>query len=96
MTDRRRTDVDARQRWMRCGSRVFEAKGMWYFQTREGSVEGPYADRYSAERVLEGYVKVMGSPFATTTTFSLVDDEAGRPRSVESPDLGIGRLVRQR
>ena len=96
MADKRQGDADARQRWLRGGSRVFALKGLWYFHTREGTVEGPYADKYSAERVLEGYVQVMGSKFAPSKTFTLMDDDASAPRSVDPLDLGMGRLVRQR
>ena len=53
MTDKRTTDIDARRSWFRTGSRVFVDRGRWYFNTREGTVEGPYADKQSAERFLE-------------------------------------------
>ena len=97
MADKRQTDIAAPRRWFRAGSRLLESGGLWYFQTREGTVEGPYADRYSAERVLENYVQVMSSKFMPCTEFSLIED--GAPcipvaRSVDSPDLGLGRLIR--
>ena len=97
MAGKRHTDIEAARLWFRAGSRVFEERGHWYFQTRERTVEGPYADRYSAERVLESYVQVMSSKFVPCTEFSLIED--GAPcipvaRSVDSPDLGLGRLIR--
>lgn len=97
MAGKRQTDIGAVRTWFRAGSRVFADRGQWYFNTREGTVEGPYADRYSAERVLENYVQVMSSKFMPCTEFSLIEDGApGIPvaRSVDSPDLGLGRLIR--
>ena len=96
MTDKRQTDKDVAHRWLRGGNRVFAVKGLWYFQTREGTVEGPYADRKSAERFLESYVQVMGSKFVPGMEFSLMEDAAPVARSADLPDLGLGRLARAR
>ncbi len=99
MTDKRTTDIDARRSWFRTGSRVFVDRGRWYFNTREGTVEGPYADKQSAERFLESYVQVISSKFVPSTKFSLMEDDAYETpvaRSADSPDLGLGRLIRAR
>jgi hypothetical protein len=99
MTDKRTTDIDARRSWFRTGSRVFVDRGRWYFNTREGTVEGPYADKQSAERFLESYVQVLSSKFVPSTEFSLMEDGAyDTPvaRTADSPDLGLGRFIQAR
>lgn len=96
MAEKRQTDIDAPRRWFRAGSRLLESGGLWYFQTREGTVEGPYADKKSAERFLESYVQVMGSKFVPDMEFSLMEDAAPVARSADLPDLGLGRLTRAR
>ena len=40
-------------------SRFLKEGGKWYFQTREGSTEGPFADRCSAELGLELHLKIF-------------------------------------
>ncbi|MCG3169798.1 MAG: hypothetical protein CALGDGBN_01321 [Pseudomonadales bacterium] len=94
MTDKRKDDADTRRSWLRSGSRVFEVKGLWYFHTREGTVEGPFADRFSAENVLDSYVKVMRSNFAPPPVLTLEGDEHAPARSAHPLDLGLGRVVR--
>jgi Domain of unknown function (DUF6316) len=99
MAEGRKDDTDSIKRWFRSGSRVFVNGGLWYFHTREGTVEGPYADKYSAEKILESYIQVMRSNFVPTGEFSLVEDGApgaSAPRSVQTPDLGIGRISSSR
>ena len=99
MTDKRQTDTNTARSWFRSGSRVFVDRGQWYFNTREGTVEGPYADKQSAERFLESYVQVLSSKFVPGTEFSLMEDGAyDTPvaRSADSPDLGLGRLIQAR
>jgi len=95
MSDMRKGDMDPRKRRYRSGSRFFVSGGLWYFSTREGTVEGPFSDRYSAEKVLEGYALVMDSAFPVSE-LSLADDaapQAAAPRSVHLTELGIGRIV---
>ena len=75
MADHRKGDIDAQRRWYRTASRVFADKGLWYFETREGKVEGPYTDKEQAKSAMDLYVKVMSSKFAPTTEFKLVEDE---------------------
>ena len=43
--------------WSR-SDRLREESGKWYFRTREGTVEGPYADRGNAESELDTYIKL--------------------------------------
>ena len=37
-------------------SRFFHSLDKWYFITREGTVEGPFAHRVEAEQTLETYL----------------------------------------
>jgi Domain of unknown function (DUF6316) len=39
--------------------RMFEEGGQWYFYTREGTTEGPYASRFDAVRALESFLMHM-------------------------------------
>lgn len=94
MAEKRKDDVDATRRWLRSGSRIFEVNRLWYFNTREGTVEGPFADRFSAENVLDSYVKVMRSNFAPPPVLTLEGDEHAPARSAHPLDLGLGRVVR--
>ena len=96
MARKRQTDSDAMQPWPRAKSRIFEKGKHWYFYTREGTVEGPYDDKKSAERFLESYVQVMGSKFVPSMELKLMDDTENTARSADLPDLGIGRFVRGR
>ncbi len=95
MAEKRKNDDDARRSWLRSGSRTFEVNGLWYFQTREGATEGPFTDRYAAQSMLDEYVKVMQSGFASSLKLELLDDDkpAG-PRSADPLDAGLGRRTR--
>lgn len=44
-------------------SRFFKEGGRWYFNTREGSTEGPFEYRHQAESHLETYIRVVNSGF---------------------------------
>lgn len=59
MTDKRKTDRESRT-WFR-SDRFFLDQGAWYFQTREGTIEGPFDCRNSANRYLDNYIKVHQS-----------------------------------
>jgi len=61
MSDVRRSDKEHRK-WFR-SSRFFKEGGKWYFYTREGTMEGPFADLEHAEDRLRDYVKIMNSGF---------------------------------
>jgi Domain of unknown function (DUF6316) len=61
MSEKRRTDKSARS-WFRSRRFVLD-NGKWYFNTREGTVEGPFGALIDAEARLEGYIKVANSGF---------------------------------
>jgi len=44
-------------------SRFFMEAGKWYFNTREGGVEGPFDVLHEAERYLDAYVHLFVSTF---------------------------------
>lgn len=59
MSEKRQSDNLSRS-WFRA-ERFFEHEGQWYFYTREGSMEGPFSDRFTARERLEAYLKVIRS-----------------------------------
>jgi hypothetical protein len=61
MTEKRREDGKSRA-WFR-SSRFFQEEGKWGFDTREGTMEGPFPELVDAEKRLEEYVKIMNSGF---------------------------------
>lgn len=61
MTDVRKTDITPRS-WFRT-SRFFKNDGKWFFNTREGTMEGPYWELTEAENKLQEYIKIMNSGF---------------------------------
>ena len=85
MAEHRKGDIDAQPSRYRTASRVFADKGMWYFETREGKVEGPYIDKDQAKSAMDNYVRVMSSKFAPTTEFTLVEDEGHKAPGSTSP-----------
>jgi hypothetical protein len=40
--------------------RFFTSQGQWFFNTREGTTEGPFASRTDAESALVGYLLEQG------------------------------------
>lgn len=59
MTDqRRRTDPPSARSHFR-SNRLLEDSGRWYFSTREGTLEGPFEDRISAQKALAAYAAIM-------------------------------------
>jgi hypothetical protein len=44
-------------------SRFIQNGGEWFFFTREGTMEGPFAFKHKAEERLEIYKRVMSSGF---------------------------------
>ena len=60
------------------GSRMFQDGGLWYFHTREGTIEGPYYDKEQAEKMLAAYIRTMSSAFAPPIGLALVKDEDHR------------------
>jgi len=77
MSDCRNKDV-ARKHYFRSPSRFFQEGGLWFFYTREGTVEGPFGDKRQAEKMLESYIQTMTSRFAPPAELKLVDDDAFR------------------
>ena len=69
MSDSRKHDFYSRS-WFR-SKRLFQNGMLWYFNTREGTVEGPFVDEYMAGDRLASYVRVMGLSFAPTAKFEL-------------------------
>ncbi|MEZ5501822.1 MAG: DUF6316 family protein [Halioglobus sp.] len=61
MSDKRRGDLKS-QSWFR-SSRFFRNDGKWYFNTREGTAQGPFWELKQAENRLEDYIKVTTSGF---------------------------------
>ena len=61
MTEGRKSDK-APRKWFR-SSRFFKEGGKWYFYTREGTMEGPFAELEDAEYRLQEYIKIMNSGF---------------------------------
>jgi hypothetical protein len=59
MSAKRQSDLQQRA-WFRA-DRFFQHEGQWYFHTREGSMEGPFADRFAARERMESYIKAMNS-----------------------------------
>jgi hypothetical protein len=61
MTDNRKSDFGPCTKFR--PNRFFKNGGKWYFNTREGSTEGPFEYRYEAEESLETYIKIVNSGF---------------------------------
>ena len=59
MSAKRQNDHQQRT-WFRA-DRFFQHEGQWYFHTREGSMEGPFPDRFVARERMEAYIKAMKS-----------------------------------
>ena len=61
MEKKRSTDAYAKLQFR--SDRFFLDGGKWFFDTREGTVEGPYGDKKAAELNLDNYIKVTVSQF---------------------------------
>jgi hypothetical protein len=61
MTGKRKTDVTHQTRFR--SGRFFKNNGKWYFNTREGTMEGPFEEQTEAESKLNEYIKIMNSGF---------------------------------
>ena len=59
MSEKRYSDKQTRT-WFR-GDRFFQHEGKWFFYTREGTMEGPFDDKYHAFERMERYVAAMTS-----------------------------------
>lgn len=58
MTDMRRGDTEAYTQFR--PGRFFKDAGKWYFQTREGTAEGPFGHRFEAQSGLDTYLLIFG------------------------------------
>jgi hypothetical protein len=56
MTDERRVGEDDKRRHFRA-ERFSVSNGKYFFTTREGTLEGPFANREEAERELAVYIR---------------------------------------
>ena len=73
MIDSRKDDRDRAPRYQPCPTvHIFQNQGLWYFSTKERSIEGPYYDKLQAMKMMEAYVRVMSSGFAPSKDLSLV------------------------
>jgi hypothetical protein len=61
MTEKRKTDLTPQTRFR--ANRFFKDGGKWYFNTREGTMEGPFEELKEAENKLSEYIKIMNSGF---------------------------------
>ena len=57
MTDMRRGDLEPYTQFR--PGRFFSEAGKWFFQTREGSTEGPFSHRFEAESGLDTYLLIF-------------------------------------
>jgi len=73
MADKRKDDIGHKAHFR--SSRIFQDQGLWYFQTRDTAIEGPYYNRDQAEKMLAAYVNAMSSRFAPPESLGLVEDE---------------------
>lgn len=58
MSNKRRTDEQKGRSHFRT-ERLSEEGGKWYFATREGTMEGPYSDKFKALEGLEAYITIV-------------------------------------
>jgi len=61
MTEKRKTDLLEKIRFR--SGRFFKNNGKWFFNTREGTIEGPFEELTEAENRLKAYIKIMNSGF---------------------------------
>ena len=63
---------DISKRFVRAG-RLQESGGNWYYVTREGTVEGPFASREAAEDSLDAYVQFTSSKLFDKDSLSRIN-----------------------
>lgn len=66
MSTHRKKDRSTARCYFR-SDRLTEEGGKWYFSTREGTMEGPYRDKFKALEGLQAYITIV--------QLHLVDDE---------------------
>jgi hypothetical protein len=52
-------DQDMENRTFFRSDRMVLQNGQWYFTTREGVLQGPFADKAEAQRELDEYIGIM-------------------------------------
>lgn len=62
MTDKRKDDGPQPSTWQRA-DRVFEIEGSWFFYTREGAIEGPFASETGAAHRISVYKQIVSPQF---------------------------------
>jgi hypothetical protein len=77
MSTQRSTDATSKTRFRT--DRFFCDKGLWYFSTRENTVEGPYATRKSAEQYRETYLTLMRLAPALDVALEPLDGDTTQP-----------------
>ncbi|MDZ7783519.1 MAG: DUF6316 family protein [Halioglobus sp.] len=80
----RRTDIEHRQGAR--SSRMYEEGGSWFFNTREGTVVGPFRDELEAYTQLEVYIRLADSDLLPTSEGVALS--ALRTRSANSNSAG--------
>lgn len=58
MSNKRKTDEQRSRSHFRT-ERLSEEGGKWYFATREGTMEGPYSDKFKALEGLDAYITIV-------------------------------------
>ena len=58
---KRKSDTSNEQVERSRSSRMYEENGNWFFNTREGTVVGPFRDKLEACTQLEVYIRMAGS-----------------------------------
>ncbi len=57
MEDKRKDDLELQARFRT--ERMIEHNGEWFFCTREGTIQGPFPDQWSANVQLKSYIDAM-------------------------------------
>lgn len=68
-----RKDDFGRREWSR-SDRLFEDEMMWYFFTREGTIEGPFRDRCEAHLEFDVYIRAMNSPLLSNCEITQISE----------------------
>ncbi len=63
----KRTSDPSERTWFRT-DRMTEDGGLWFFHTREKTLEGPFASLFDAKMQLDRYIKVQNSGLLANKT----------------------------
>ena len=69
MTEKRKSDSEPYSKFRT--SRFSKENRVWYYLTREGTIEGPFERKMDAENRLEDYIKIMISGLLADSELSL-------------------------